>query len=191
MSPKEPNRIFVISAPSGTGKTTIGRKLKEQIPELELIVSYTTKKPRSEEKNGINYHFITEKRFREMIENDEFAEWAEVYGNYYGTPKKTILTNLESDKKVLLTIDTQGGRSIAKKFTGAILIGILPPSIQEQERRIRNRNGLSEKEIQERIAAAREERKILTGEYHFRLINKNLENTIRKIANIIKRGAKY
>ncbi len=191
MLSKQYGRIFVISAPSGTGKTTIGRKLGELIPEIQLIVSYTTKKPRSEEKEGINYHFITETRFKEMIENGEFAEWAKVYGNYYGTPKNEILKGLGKNRKVLLTIDTQGGRSIAEKFPEAVLIGILPPSLKEQERRIRNRSALSEEEICRRMSAAKEERKTLLNEYNFRLINKNLESTIKKIAGIITKGSKY
>jgi guanylate kinase len=185
------NRIFVISAPSGTGKTTIAKKLKEKIPGLELVVSCTTRKPRPGEKNGINYHFITRKRFRTMIEKGRFAEWAEVYGNYYGTPKKEILAGLTRDRKILLTIDTQGGMNIKKKFPEATLIAVMPPSIKEQEIRIRKRRGLSEKEIQKRMAAAREEKKILIRYYHFRLINKNLENTIKKICSIINKGSKY
>jgi len=191
MPSKDKNRVFVISAPSGTGKTTIARKLKEEIPELELIVSYTTRKPRTEEKNGVNYHFVTEKQFRKMIADGAFAEWAEVYGNYYGTSNKTIMTNLARGKKVFLTIDTQGGRNIIKKFPHATLIGILPPSIKEQERRIRSRSGLDEHEIEKRLAAAREERHILMNEYHFRLINRNLESAVNKIRNIIVRGSKY
>lgn len=185
-----PSKIFVISAPSGTGKTTIARKLKEELPEIELIVSYTTRKPRPEEKDGVNYHFITETQFQKMVEEDAFAEWAQVYENYYGTPKKEILEGLAKGKKVLLTLDTQGARSIIKKFPDAVLIGILPPSIKEQERRIRNRKGLSEQEIKKRLISAREERQILMKEYHFRLVNKNLESTVNKIRNIILKKSK-
>ncbi len=191
MPSEKSGKLFVVSAPSGTGKTTIAVRLKKDIPDLELVVSYTTRKPRPEEKDGINYHFVTEKRFRNMIEEGAFAEWAEVYSNYYGTPKKAILAKLGKNRKVLLTIDTQGARSIAKEFPEAVLIGILPPSLKEQERRIRYRNGLNEQEIEKRLAAAREERLILMNKYHFRLINKNLENTVRRIRNIIVKGSKY
>ncbi len=190
MSSKRKSRIFVISAPSGTGKTTIAERLREKIPELELIVSWTTRKPRPEEKNGTDYHFTTKEQFREMIANNEFAEWAEVYGNYYGTPEKELLAGLKKNKKLLLIIDTQGGMSLKKKFPGVTLIALMPPSIKEQERRIRNRGGLCEKEIQERMASARKEKKILKEGYHFILINRNLENTIQKICNIINRGSK-
>jgi guanylate kinase len=183
--------IFVISAPSGTGKTTIAQRLNAKIPGLEVIVSYTTRKPRPGEKNGINYHFVTRERFRAMIEEDRFAEWAEVYGNYYGTPKKEILRGLAKNKKILLTIDTQGGMSIKKKLPGATLIAVMPPSIREQEKRIRKRKGLTEIEIKERVESARKEKEILMKEYHFRLINKNLENTVKKICNIINKGSKY
>lgn len=185
------SRIFVISAPSGTGKTTIGRILRTRISGLELTVSCTTRKPRPGEKNGIDYHFISVSRFREMAENRKFAEWAQVYGNYYGTPKEEIRARLKNGCKVLLTVDTQGGMNIKKLFPSAILIGILPPSLREQEKRIRNRGELTEKEFRKRMAAARKERRILMNKYDFRLININIENTIRKIQNIINKGSKY
>lgn len=191
MPSRETNRIFVISAPSGTGKTTIASRLKKHLPELEIIVSYTTRKPRPGEKDGINYHFTTERQFKKMIADDAFAEWAEVYGNYYGTSNEAIREKLAEGRKVFLTIDTQGGRNIAEKFPETVLIGILPPSIKEQERRIRSRSGLNEQEIKKRLDAAREERKILTNEYHFRLVNKNLESTVDKIHKIITKGSKH
>jgi len=180
------DKIFVISAPSGTGKTTIAKKLKEHLKEIEVIITYTTRKPRPEEKDGCDYRFVQEDEFKKMVENGEFAEWATVYGNYYGTPKKDIISVVNKGKKALLIIDTQGGRSIKEVFPGAILIGILPPSIKEQERRMRERSGLSEEEIQKRLEAARKERKVILSEYDYRFINKNLENTIKKITGLIK-----
>ncbi len=126
-----------------------------------------------------------------MAKKKEFAEWAEVYGNLYGTPKKEILAKLKKGNRILLTLDTQGGISIRRVFPSVVLIGILPPSNKEQERRIRNRSGLSEKELGERMASAREERRILMDKYDFRLVNINLDSTVRKIRNIIDRGGKY
>jgi guanylate kinase len=187
MDKTDSSKIFVISAPSGTGKTTIAKKLKEQVKEIEVITTYTTRKPRPEEKDGRDYRFVQQDEFKKMVEGGEFAEWATVYGNYYGTPKKEMISAVKKGKKALLIIDTQGGRSIKKVFPEAILIGILPPSIKEQERRIRERSGLSEEEIKKRLEAAREERRVILSEYDYTFINKNLENTIKKITKVIKR----
>ncbi|MCM8820485.1 MAG: guanylate kinase [Candidatus Omnitrophica bacterium] len=181
-------KIFVISAPSGTGKTIIARKLKEKIKNIEIITTYTTRKPRPGEKDSYDYYFTTSIKFKRMIKNNDFAEWALVYGNYYGTPKKEIISAINKGKKALLIIDTQGGMSIKRIFPEAVLIGLLPPSIKEQERRMRERSGLSEEEIQKRLEAAKEERKVILSEYDHRFINKNLENTIKKIATVIKRS---
>ncbi|MDD3725958.1 MAG: guanylate kinase [Candidatus Ratteibacteria bacterium] len=181
-------KIFVISAPSGTGKTTIVNKLKEKIGKtIEVITTFTTRKPRPGEKSGYDYYFITTRKFKEMIKQGAFAEWAMVYGNYYGTPKKDINEAIKKGKDALLVIDTQGGMSIKKLFPDAVLIGILPPSIKEQERRIRKRDGLTEEEIKRRIEEAKKERKIIMSKYDYHLINKNLKNTIKKIERIIKR----
>jgi len=187
MDKTDSGKIFVISAPSGTGKTTIAKKLKEQVKEIEVITTYTTRKPRPKEKDGCDYRFVQQDEFKKMVEGGEFAEWATVYGNYYGTPKKEIISAVNKGKKALLIIDTQGGRSIKKVFPEAVLIGILPPSIKEQERRIRERSGLSEEEIKKRLEAAREERRVILSEYDYTFINKNLENTIKKITKVIKR----
>jgi len=188
MDKTDSGKIFVISAPSGTGKTTIAKKLKEQVKEIEVITTYTTRKPRPEEKDGRDYRFVQQDEFKKMVEGGEFAEWATVYGNYYGTPKKEMISAVKKGKKALLIIDTQGGRSIKKVFPEAVLIGILPQSIKEQERRIRERSGLSEEEIKKRLEAAREERRVILSEYEYTFINKNLENTIKKITKVIKRN---
>lgn len=178
-------KVFVISAPSGTGKTTIERKLKKDLKNIEIIVSFTTRKPRPEEKEGEDYHFINKEKFEKMIKKGEFLEWANVYGNYYGTPKKEVFKKLKEGKNVLLTIDTQGAMKIKNLIPEAILIGVLPPSFKEQEKRMRKRKGLSEEEIKKRLNAAREERKILFKFYDFRLINKDIESTVEKIKKII------
>ena len=183
-------KLFVISAPSGTGKTTIAEKLKQKIKDIYVPVTYTTRKPRTEEIDARDYHFVSVESFRKMMKNGRLLEWAQVYGNYYGTPRDEVLENLKNNKKVLLTIDTQGGLKIKKIFPDAVLIGLLPPSIAEQENRIRKRRGLSESEIKKRIEAARKERKVLMSEYDFRFVNKNLETTIQKIVRLIEKGTK-
>jgi len=179
------NLIFVLSAPSGTGKTTIQKILKKELKDIDTVITYTTRKPRPNEKNGIDYNFVDKEKFEEMIKRDEFAEWSVVYGNYYGTPKKKIEENFKKNKKTLLVIDTQGGLKIKKKYPEVFLIGILPPSLKEQERRMRERKDMSDEEIKKRLLISKEERKILFKYYDVRLINKNIEKTVKRIKKII------
>ena len=124
-----------------------------------------------------------------MVREGKFIEWAEVYGNYYGTPGNEVLDNIKRGKRLLLTIDTQGGLKIKKLFPGALLIGILPPSLAEQEARIRKRSRLSEGEIRERMEAARKERKVLFSHYDVRFINRDFLATARKIAKVINKSS--
>ena len=182
-----PAGIFVISAPSGTGKTTIARLLTQRIPHLVRSISCTTRPPRPGERDGVDYHFISRRRFLNMLRRGEFAEWACVYGHYYGTPRKPVEEALRGGFPVLLTIDTQGALQIREKFPSAVLIGILPPSLKEQERRMRAREGMDEQTIQERLAASRAERRILREKYDFRVVNRDLAKTISRIESIIMR----
>lgn len=180
--------IFVISAPSGTGKTTIAQNLKKHRNDIFIPVTYTTKKPRPEEVNGRDYHFVSRLVFNNLIEKGKLIEWAQVYGNYYGTPKDEVFKNLDKGKKVVLTIDTQGGLNVKKLFPKAVLIGILPPSLAEQEKRIRKRSRLSEEAIKTRIESARKERKALFAYYDYRFVNKKLDSTVSKILGVIDKG---
>jgi guanylate kinase len=179
-------KIFVISAPSGTGKTTIEKKIKKDLPDIKTVTSYTTRKPRPGEKNNVDYCFVSKAEFKKMIKENAFVEWAEVYGNFYGTPLRDIEENLKANKKILLTLDTQGGKKIKEKFPQAVLIALLPPSLLEQERRMKKRKGHNEKDAQKRLKAAREERNFLIKHYDYRVINKKLESTVEKIKKIIK-----
>ena len=183
-------KIFIISAPSGTGKTTIALRLKEELQNIYIPVTYTTKKPRTEEVEGKDYRFVSQETFSLMIKKNKFLEWAKVYGNYYGTPKDEILLNITKGKTNVMTSVTQRGLSVKNLFSESVLIGLLPPSVAEQEKRIRGRSKLAEKDIKERINATKKERKILFSKYDFRLINKNSEDTLKKIINIITKGKK-
>ncbi|MGB9642168.1 MAG: guanylate kinase [Candidatus Ratteibacteria bacterium] len=180
--------LFVISAPSGTGKTTLVNQLKKQFDNLVVSISYTTRSPRKDEKHGIDYFFIDEKEFKQKISEGFFAEWAPVYDNYYGTSKQFIDKNLAENKIVLLTIDTQGALQIKKIYPDAILIGILPPSIEEQKKRLEKR-GETDENIKRRLIESSKERKILIEKYQYRFINRNLEKTAEKIASVIKKFA--
>ncbi|MCM8818455.1 MAG: guanylate kinase [Candidatus Omnitrophica bacterium] len=177
--------IFVLSAPSGTGKTTIQKILKNELKDIDIITTYTTRKKRPGEVNGIDYNFVSEEKFKKMIKQNKFAEWSLVYGNYYGTPKNKIEENLKKGKKTLLVIDTQGALKIKKIYPSAFLIGILPPSLKEQETRLRKRNDMLEEEIKKRIAFSKEERKVLRKYYDIRLINKDIKKTIERIKKIL------
>lgn len=177
--------IFVLSAPSGTGKTTIQKILKNELKDIDIITTYTTRKKRPGEVNGIDYNFVSEKEFRKMIQKNKFAEWSLVYGNYYGTPKEKIEKNLKKRKKTLLVIDTQGGLKIKKIYPSAFLIGILPPSIEEQKNRLSKRNDMTEEEIKKRIAFSKQERKILKEYYDVRVINRDVKKTVERIKKII------
>ncbi|MCM8788657.1 MAG: guanylate kinase [Candidatus Omnitrophica bacterium] len=185
---KQPRKakIIVLSAPSGTGKTTLVKELKERCNDIIVSVSCTTRRPRPEELDGIDYHFIDETSFKKKIAEGFFAEWAKVYDNYYGTPKDFIEKNIKESKIVLLTIDTQGGLQIKKQYPEAILIGILPPSLKEQKIRLKKR-GETFENIEKRLTESSMERKILIEKYDYRFINRNIESTARKILSIISK----
>ncbi|MCM8817158.1 MAG: guanylate kinase [Candidatus Omnitrophica bacterium] len=180
------SKIVVLSAPSGTGKTTIVNELKKKFDNIAVSISYTTRQPRQGETDGIDYYFIDEEQFKKKIEQGFFAEWARVYDYYYGTSKSFIEENLKKNKVVLLTIDTQGALQIKKKYPKAVLIGILPPSIKEQENRLKKR-GETPENIRKRLKASSIERKILMEKYDYRLINRDLEKTIKRIISIIEK----
>ena len=133
--------LFVISAPSGSGKTTLCKQISANVPGLWHSISYTTRKPRPGEIEGQDYYFLDEASFRQMIDRNEFVEWAHVYGNLYGTPRKVLSDKLEQGIDVLLEIDVQGARSVKKKFEDAVYIFILPPSFDTLRTRLQNRAG--------------------------------------------------
>jgi len=181
-------RLFIISAPSGTGKTTISRLLRQRLPGLAVSVSTTSRFPRPGEREGEDYRFVSRRTFRKMLDAGRFAEWAEVYGNYYGTERKFLEEMLNRGTDVLLTIDTQGGLQIKRLFPDALLIGVLPPSLKEQERRIRSRGGISEEEVCRRLEESRRERKVLMEEYDIRMINRKLPATIARLVVLLSRS---
>lgn len=175
--------IFVISAPSGTGKTTICEKIIDTLPDLKMSVSHTTREPRTGEIDGVNYHFTDKATFEEMIKNNEFIEWAEVYGNLYGTSMKVINEILSSGYDVLLDIDTQGAKNIKTIYPDSVLIFIIPPSIEELRRRLINRKE-EDNVIKKRLSKAIEE--ISNYEfYDYLVVNDNLERAISETLCII------
>jgi guanylate kinase len=175
--------LIIISSPSGGGKTTVRDRLFELIPDLYYSVSCTTRKPRQGEIHGRDYYFIALDEFLEKKEKGEFLEHAEVFGSFYGTPKKDIDDTLKKGRDVLLDIDTQGAMQIKSKRE-AVLIFILPPSLEILKGRLYNRKTDSESEIWKRFKDAERELKFVL-QYDYAVINDNIEMTVEKIKSII------
>ena len=178
--------LLVISSPSGTGKTTICKKLLEYDKNIHLSVSVTTRKKRKNEVEGIDYYFKSEKDFLNLKSQNSFIENAFVFENYYGTLKSEVLGQLENGIDVLIDIDWQGTRQITQAMKGNLIkIFLLPPSIDELKKRLSKRNSDSIKEINFRMSKALKEIKHF-DEYDYVLVNDNLENTFQKIIKIIE-----
>jgi guanylate kinase len=178
-------KLFVITAPSGAGKTSLIDAVMRDDSSLKISVSYTTRAPRAGEKDGLDYHFVDVKRFLEMRARGEFLESAEVHGNYYGTAKKVILEALERGDDLILEIDWQGAQQVRRLYPHCIGIFILPPSIEELERRMRARAQDADAVIRRRVDNAREELKH-AGEFKYAIINKDFETARRELAGIIR-----
>jgi len=176
--------FFVISAPSGAGKTTLCKKIIAKDGNLRPSVSYTTRQPRSAEVDGLDYTFVTERVFRNMIQRGEFAEWAAVHGNFYGTPKKGLGALLRSGFDVILDIDTQGARQIRDSLDGGVFIFILPPSVKVLRERLENRKSNTREDIERRMRRAVEEIKDYRM-YDYVIINDILNASLRKLEAII------
>ncbi|HJR77205.1 MAG TPA: guanylate kinase [Nitrospiraceae bacterium] len=175
--------LFVISAPSGTGKTTLCKQIASQVPGLWHSVSYTTRKPRPGEVNGREYFFVEEAVFLAMVERNEFVEWARVYGNLYGTPRKALADKMEQGIDVLLEIDVQGARTVRKKFEDGVYIFILPPSFEALRTRLQSRAGDSPDEIQRRLQKAKEE-VWSYREYYYIVRNDDLKQSLKELESI-------
>ena len=149
--------LFIISAPSGTGKTTLCKQLATNLPGLWHSISYTTRNPRPGEKHGQDYYFIGEQAFREMVARNEFVEWAHVYGHLYGTPWKSLTEKIDQGIDVLLEIDVQGAVQVKKRFEDSVSIFILPPSMTVLRARLQTRASDTPEEIQRRLHKVKEE----------------------------------
>ena len=179
-------RLFVITAPSGAGKTSLIDAVMQDDPTLRISISYTTRSPRPGEKDGVDYHFVDRKTFLAMRERGEFLESAEVHGNYYGTGKRVILDAVKRGDDLILEIDWQGAQQVRRLYPGCIGIFILPPSVEELERRMRSRGQDSDEVIRQRVQNAREELSH-AGEFKYAIINKDFETARRELASIIQR----
>jgi len=176
--------LFVVSAPSGAGKTTLCKEVLAMVPNLTHSISYTTRKPRPGEVHGREYFFVDDHVFQEMVDRNEFAEWAPVYGHMYGTPRAALTEMLEKGTDVLLEIDVQGAMLIKKKFADAIYIYIMPPSIDELRHRLLQRGGDAPEEIQRRLQKAKDE--IWSyREYFYIVRNEDMQQARKELEAII------
>ncbi|MDD3652876.1 MAG: guanylate kinase [Desulfotomaculaceae bacterium] len=176
--------LFVISGPSGTGKGTICRALQQENPALRLSVSTTTRFPRNGEIEGEHYYFLKKQDFEKMIQEDQFLEWAKVYGNYYGTSRQFVLETLDKGSDVILEIDIQGALQVKEKLPEAVLIFIAPPTKFELESRLIARGTDSLEEIQRRLSCTIDELKLATR-YDYVVINDYIERAVDKVQAVI------
>lgn len=176
--------MVVVSAPSGAGKTSLCEVAAQQVPHLIHSVSYTTRAPRADEQDGRDYHFVDEPIFRRMIEAGDFAEWAMVHGNLYGTSRPLLEKHFAEGLDVILDIDTQGASILRRVYPLGVSIFVVPPSLGLLEARLRQRRTDSEEEIRRRLARAREELRHFR-EYHYTIVNDLFENAVNQLCSII------
>jgi len=176
----------VITAPSGAGKTSLIEALMKADPSLQLSISYTTRKPRPGEQDGVDYHFVDDAEFLAMKARAEFLESAEVHGYRYGTSKKVITDALARGEDLILEIDWQGAQQVRAVYPDCVGIFILPPSIEELERRMRSRGQDADAVIRRRLDNARGEMDH-AGEFDYAIINKDFQTALRKLAEIIQK----
>ena len=177
--------VFIISAPSGSGKSTLVHRLLKSVPGLTFSISYTTRPPRPSETNGVDYVFINRSEFQARLAQTEFLEYAEVFGNYYGTHRSTFENAAHEGKDLVLDIDVQGARQLKVAIPEAISIFVLPPSREVLEQRLRARSQDSEEVIRRRLQGAAEEVRNYT-QYDYVLINRELEESAARLATIVK-----
>jgi guanylate kinase len=176
--------LFVVSAPSGAGKTSLCRAITDSLEKLTHSVSTTTRKPRNGEIDGRDYYLIGLDRFREMIQAGDFAEWAEVHANLYGTSRRVLDDMVSKGLDVILDIDTQGAKQIKAKYATAVFIFILPPSLDILEERLRNRKSDREDEIRRRMERSREEIKDYSM-YDYLIMNRDFDRALTELRSIV------
>lgn len=176
--------LFIITGPSGAGKTSILKRVMREVENLEFSVSYTTRPRRPGEVDGRDYFFVDEKRFKKMVEEGEFLEWAIVHGYYYGTSKKFVDERLEKNVDLLLDIDVQGALNVKRMDLDMVSVFIAPPSLEDLERRLRKRGTDSEYDLKKRLEDAKWELSKIS-EFEYLIVNDFLEKSVEKLKSII------
>ncbi|NTV50823.1 MAG: guanylate kinase [Geobacteraceae bacterium] len=181
---KREGLILILSAPSGAGKTSLCRELFKKFPDMKESVSYTTRAPRDGEIEGEAYHFVSNEAFERMVEEDAFAEWAEVHGNMYGTALRTLEEARKNGIDLVLDIDCQGARRLKEQFDGGVYVFIMPPSMEELRRRLEGRSTDARDVIERRIIRAADEIKEARW-YDYIIINDNFDVACQELAAIV------
>jgi guanylate kinase len=176
--------LYVVSAPSGTGKTTVVERLVQIVPDLALSRSYTSRPARPGETDGVDYNFVTRSRFEEMVAADAFLEWANVFGNFYGTCFEDAARHLETGRDLVLVIDVQGARQVRKRCAGTVGVFVMPPSFEVLEQRLRGRSKDDEAAMQRRLQTARDEVEAF-AEYDYVIVNDELEACVDRLRAIV------
>jgi guanylate kinase len=176
--------LFVVSAPSGTGKTTVVERLVQVVPDLVLSRSYTSRPARDGEADGVDYNFITRRRFEEMIAAEDFLEWADVFGNFYGTCASDVERQIADGRDIVLVIDVQGARQVRRRYPETVGVFVLPPSFEVLEGRLRGRSKDPEDAMQRRLQTARNEVAAFT-EYDYVIVNDELEACVERLKAIV------
>ncbi|KFA88122.1 guanylate kinase [Archangium violaceum] len=183
--PLQPGLLLVLSAPSGTGKTTLARRLLAELPDAIFSVSVTTRKPRGREQDGVDYHFVDVAAFQERIERGEFVEWAEVYGHFYGSSQAVVDEARARKGVAIFDIDVQGGLAIKRKHPDTVLVFVVPPAMDELERRLRDRGTDAEETIRRRMLAARSEIERGVAAYDYIIVNDDFERAYRDLHAVV------
>jgi guanylate kinase len=176
--------LFVVSAPSGAGKTTLCREVRLRLPDLAYSVSYTTRPPRPGEIDGNDFHFVTEAQFQGLRDRGEFAEWAVVHGQLYGTRAGGLESTLAQGRDILLDIDTQGAGQLRRRYPEAVLVFIVAPSLAELEQRLRERRANNAGDIARRLARAREEI-AMWRQYDYLIVNRDVKEAAEQLTAIV------
>ncbi|WP_159990325.1 guanylate kinase [Pelistega ratti] len=182
---KYPGNVFMVSAPSGAGKSSLVNALLKQHPDIHLSISCTTRPARPGEENGREYHFVSVEAFTQWKEEDNLLEWAEVHGNFYGTPRSFVEEKIKKGQSILLEIDWQGARQVRQQFPDVIDIFILPPSIEELEKRLHHRGQDSDSVISRRLLAASSEI-AHADEFEYVIINDSFDIALAQLEYIVK-----
>ncbi|MBO8204043.1 guanylate kinase [Prochlorococcus marinus] len=182
---KNLKKLIILTGPSGVGKGTVVKEILGKDKDISLSISATTREPRVGEKEGENYYFLNQEKFKKMIEQNLFLEWAEFAGNYYGTPLSSVKEKINNGLTVLLEIEVEGAKQIKEKFPESLSLFLLPPDKKELERRIRNRGTEKEEAIKKRLFRANYEMS-LSNQFDFELINHNVDETAERIIKIIR-----
>ena len=182
---KNQKKLIIITGPSGVGKGTVVKEILSKNKNIWLSISATTREPRAGEKEGVNYYFLNQEKFKEMIEEKLFLEWAQFAGNYYGTPLSSVNEKIKKGLTVLLEIEVEGAKQIKEKFPESLSIFLLPPNKAELERRIRNRGTEKEEAIKKRLLRANYEISA-SNQFDFALINHNVNETAKRIIKLVQ-----